>query len=428
MNELHRRVPARTNWAGNYTYSAPTLVVPATVEEVRAAVAAAGKVHALGSRHCFNDIADTPGTHVSLERLRSIVSVDAAKARVTVDGGVRYGDVGIYLDERGFALHNAASLPHITIAGATATGTHGSGSTLGNLATAVAGIEFINAAGELVTLSRDTNPDVFAGAVVHLGGLGVVTRLTLDLKPAFSVRQDIFRGLPVAALEAHFAEIMASGYSVSIFTTWREDAAEQLWVKSVVPPGTSGAPPASSWGAGPAATTTHPVDGLDTVNCTEQMGVPGPAHDRLHHFKVGSVPAGGDDLQVEFFVAIEDAPAVVRTLRRHAASFTPHLLVGEIRTVAADDLWMSPCYRRSSAAFHFSFKWDLPAVLRLLPGLEEVLAPFAPRPHWGKLFAMAPSVLRSRYAKLPAFRDLLREHDPHGKFRNAWLDRHIFSA
>src|SRR5262249_25295372 len=226
----------RTNWAGNLTYSAERFAVPDTLEQVREAVRSADKVRVIGSRHCFNDIADTTGLQISLERLNRVVSLDRARSQVTLEGGIRYGELGPYLHGQGFALHNTASLPHISIAGACATATHGSGA-LGNLAVAVAGIEFINAAGDLTTLSRDEDGDSFAGAVVNLGAIGVVTRLTLTLQPAFTVRQDVFRELPVKELQIHFDDIMTSGYSVSVFTDWQGDTAEQVWIKNAVRPG-----------------------------------------------------------------------------------------------------------------------------------------------------------------------------------------------
>ena len=420
-------VVPRTNWAGNLVYGADRFLLPSTVEEAREAVRAADKVGVVGSRHCFNDIADTTGTHISLERLNRVLILDKAKSRVVVEGGIRCGEFGPSLHEQGYALHNTASLPHISIAGACATATHGSGR-LGNLAVAFAGIEFIDGDGDLVTLSREADGDTFAGAVVNLGALGVVTKLTLDLQPAFHLRQDVFRELPLAALEAHFDEIMSSAYSVSVFTAWQADTIEQVWLKSVVEPGSTFLARDSLFGAWPAVKNLHPISGLDAVNCTEQMGVVGPAYDRLPHFRMGFTPASGDELQVEYFVPREYAVAAIRTLRRHRDRLTALLLMGEIRTVAADDLWMSPCYQTPCVAFHFSFKRDWPALKVLLPALEEALAPFQPRPHWGKMFTMPPDKIRAHYPRLADFKALLRAHDPRGKFRNAFVERNIFEG
>jgi xylitol oxidase len=420
-------VVPRTNWAGNLTYGADRFLRPGTVGEAQEAVRAADKVAVVGSRHCFNDIADTRGTHISLERLNRVLTLDKAKSQVAVEGGIRYGEIGPFLHEQGYALHNTASLPHISVAGACATATHGSGA-LGNLAVAVAGIEFIDGNGDRVTLSREADADSFAGAVVNLGAVGAVTRLTLDLQPAFHVRQDVFRELPLAALETHFDEIMSSAYSVSVFTAWQADTIEQVWLKSVVEPGSTFAPRDSLFGAWPARENMHPITGLDAVNCTEQMGAIGPAYDRLPHFRMGFTPASGDELQVEYFVPREYAVAAIRTLRRHRDRLAPLLLASEIRTVGADELWMSPCYQTACVAFHFSFKRDWPALKALLPGLEEALALFQPRPHWGKMFTMPPQKIRAHYPKLADFKALLHAHDPRGKFRNAFVERTIFQS
>ncbi|MEP2118616.1 FAD-binding protein [Bauldia litoralis] len=416
-----------TNWAGNLTYHANAVQVPATREEAQACVRASERLRVLGSCHCFNDIADTTGTHLSLERFRRVVSLDRAVGQVTVEAGIRYSDLAPYLHEHGFALQNLASLPHITIAGACATATHGSGVGLGNLATQVAAMEFIDASGTFVTLSRTNDPDTFPGAVVNLGALGVVTRLTLDIQPDFNVSQHVFLDLPMNALDAHFDEIMSSGYSVSLFTDWRGDTIDQVWIKSVTGAGPDLLGRKAFHGARPATRNAHPAGG-DPANCTRQLGVPGSSYDRLPHLPIGAIPAPGGDSQAEYFVAREDAVAAGAALRAFGDRMAPHLMQSEVRVVAADDLWMSPCYGEPRVAFHFSFKPDWPAVKDLLPALEAVLEPFDPIPHWGKLFAMQPGTVKVRYKKLDAFRDLLEKHDPTGKFRNSFVNRNIFEA
>ena len=410
-----------TNWAGNLIYNAAAVVAPKTIADAQEAVRAATKLRALGSRHCFNDIADTPGTQLSLENLRG-VTVDKAAGTVTVDGGVRYDDLCPALHAAGYAVHNLASLPHISVAGAAATSTHGSGA-LGSLATAITAIEFINAKGDLVTLSRDKDGDTFAGAVVNLGALGVVTRLTLAIEPAFTVRQDVYEDLPVAAAAELFAEIMSAGYSVSYFTDWRGDTVNQVWIKTR---GDTFAAPPSFFGARPATKKLHPIAALDATNCTDQMGAPGSWFERLPHFNIGSVPAGGSELQVEYFVPREHAPAVVKLLSGWGERLAPVLMISEVRTIAADDLWMSPFYKQPCVAFHFSFEKDWPAVRTLLVGMEQALAPFRPRPHWGKLFAMPAAAIQARYQRLPDFRDLCATYDPGGKFRNAYVETYVF--
>ena len=399
----------RTNWAGNLVYGAERFLRPATVEEAQEAVRASDQVRVVGSRHCFNDIADTTGTQISLDRLNRVLSLDKAKSQVTVEGGIRYGELGPYLHGEGYALHNLASLPHISIAGACATATHGSGA-LGNLATAVAEIELIDAEGDLVTLSRETDGDAFAGAVVNLGALGVVTKLTLDLRPAFHVRQDVFRGLPLTALEAHFDEVMSSGYSVSIFTAWQTDTVEQVWVKSAVEPGAAFAARDALFGAVPATRNIHPLERLDAANCTEQMGVVGPAFDRLPHFRMGFTPATGEELQVEYFVPRQHAVAAIRALRGQGERMAALMLMGEIRTVAADESVDEPLLPDTLRGVPLLVQAGLAGARQaVLPDVEEALAPFEPRPHWGKMFTMAPERFHPRFPRLADFRALLQD-------------------
>jgi xylitol oxidase len=421
---LMQTTERRRNWAGNLAYSAERLVAPETLAEAQEIIRSSPKVRVVGSRHCFNDIADTQGTQISLERLNRILSIDDLKRRVTVEGGIRYGEVGPFLHERGYSLHNLASLPHISIAGACATASHGSGA-LGNLAVAITEIELIDGQGDLRVLSRERDGEVFLGAVVNLGALGVVSKLTLDLQPAFYVRQDVFRELPMAALEDNFEEIMGSGYSVSVFTSWQRDVAEQVWIKSAVAPMVQSSPPESFFGAVAAIETMHPIGGLDAVNCTEQMGIEGPAYDRLPHFRMGFTPASGEELQVEYFVPKEYAVEAIRVMRRHGSRLADVLLMGEIRTIGADDLWLSPCYETSCVTFHFSLKKEWSTLRSILPGIEEALKPLHPRPHWGKLFTMDPRKVKAVYPRLKDFERLQKAQDPNGKFRNAFVERYL---
>lgn len=415
----------RTNWAGNLSYEARALAVPGTIPEVQEIVRQADKVRALGSRHCFNPIADTSGVQISMEKFRSIISLDEKLRQVTVQGGTRYGDLGPLLHEAGYTLPNFASLPHISIAGAIATATHGSGMKLGGLATSVAALEFVTGAGDIVRVSREEG-ERFNGAVVHLGCLGIITSLTLDIEPAFDVHQFVYRDLPLEAVLENFEAIMGCAYSVSLFTDWQSDLIGQLWVKSRVDQTPQVAGNMPYYGAMPAEGAMHPVAGCDAVHCTEQLGVAGAAHERLPHFRMGFTPASGAEIQVEYFVPLESATDAIRALRAVGRHLSPYLMISEVRTVAADEFWMSPFYRQPCVAFHFSFERNQSALMGLLPHLEAALAPFGVMPHWGKVFALAPDVIRSRYSRLEDFRDLVASHDVEGKFRNAFVERLLF--
>jgi xylitol oxidase len=416
----------RHNWAKNLEYAATRIHQPANVDEVQEIVANAEKVKALGSRHSFNSIADTPHDLVSLEKLNRIISIDREQLTVEVESGVTYGRLARHLQDEGFAVHNLASLPHISVAGACATATHGSGDGNGNLATTVAGMEIVKADGSRATISRETVGNQFDGMVVHLGALGVVTQLTLSIVPSFAVRQEVYEDLPMDELESKFERILGGAYSVSLFTNWEGSMINQVWMKNVVAEKT-GEPQDLALGASKAPTHRHPIREVSPENCTEQMGIEGAWHERLPHFKMDFTPSNGEELQSEFLVPRENALAAVQAIHKLSPRISPLLLVSEIRTIAPDTLWMSPCYHQACIGIHFTWKQDWQAVKALLPTIEETLIPFGARPHWGKLFTMSGQQIATGFPKIDDFRKLVHEYDPHGKFRNEFLDLYVFA-
>jgi len=418
-------IEPQSNWAGNYTYTAPQLHRPQTVEQLQELVIRHRKLKALGTRHSFNHIADSPEALISLEHLDRVLALDRERRTVTIGAGIRYGQLCRELHRHGYALHNLASLPHISVAGACATATHGSGDRNGNLATAVAALEMVKADGEVIVLSREKDGDQFPGVVVNLGGLGLVTKLTLDILPTFEMRQAIYENLPLAQLEAHFDEIVAGAYSVSLFTDWRSAQINQVWLKRRITDGAEGALEPKFFEATLAPRPLHPIADLSPVNCTEQMGIPGPWHERLPHFRPDYTPSSGEELQTEYFVPRPHALTAFRAIHHLREHLAPLIQISEIRTIAADTLWMSPCYRQDSVSLHFTWKKNWPAVKQLLPVIEEQLAPFNARPHWGKLFTLPPARVQALYARLPDFQHLRRDYDPQGKFRNAFLDTYL---
>ena len=415
----------QTNWAGNTTYQAARWHWPETVEQVQELVAGSRKLRVLGSRHSFNTIADSTGDLISLERFEPAVTIDRQRRTATVNAGVRYGQLGQQLHREGYMLHNLASLPHISVAGACATATHGSGDHNGNLATAVSALELVTASGEVVVLSRENNPEQFNGAVVGLGGLGIVIRVTLDIAPAFEMRQDLYENLPFTQLENHFDDITSSAYSVSLFTDWRGPAFNQVWLKRRVADGDPFEAEPLFFGATRATRPLHPIGRLSAESCTEQLGRRGPWHERLPHFRMDFTPSNGEELQTEYMVPRRHSLAALRAVQAMSEQVAALLQITEIRTIAADDLWMSTCYHQSCVALHFTWVKDWPAVRQLLPIIEDALAPFDARPHWGKLFTMPPARLQGLYEQLPRFRGLLQSFDPEGKFRNEFMDTYI---
>jgi xylitol oxidase len=414
-----------TNWAGNFQYGTNEFHRLGSIELVRKFVREHDRLKVLGTRHSFNGIADSKHALISL-RPMDRVELDPMARTVRVEAGMSYGQVCPYLHANGFALHNLASLPHISIAGACATGTHGSGINNGNLSTAVLGLEFVTANGDVLSLSRENDGDTFLGSVVNLGALGVVTRLTLDVQPTLMIRQNVYLNLPLVQLTDNFQSIVSSGYSVSLFTDWQNKRINQVWVKQRVEKGDAPDAKPEFYGAKLASRNVHPIIELSAENCTEQMGVAGPWYERLPHFRMGFTPSSGKELQSEYFVPLRNGVEAILAIERLRDRVGPHLMISELRTIDADNLWMSPCYKRPSLAIHFTWKQDWDSVAKLLPLIEKQLAPYSPRPHWGKLFAMDPAQLQSRYERLPEYKDLLNKHDPHGKFRNEFLTRVLY--
>lgn len=404
------------NWAGNLEYSSADIQRPTTVDQLRELVAHATRIKALGSRHSFNTVADTDGTHILLDALPQEVLVDTAKSTVKVSGGISYGALGRALEEQGYAIHNLASLPHISVAGAIQTGTHGSGVNNPSLAAAVVSVDLVRASGELVTLTADD--DEFLASVVGMGALGIVTGLELAIRPSYEVRQRVLTNLSWEGALANFQTIASSAYSVSFFTDYTGDTIPQVWLKAL----NTEAPLPDLFGATPATAAMHPLPDMSAENCTEQLDVAGKWLDRLPHFRHEFTPSNGEELQSEFLLPLDQAPAALQAVRELAHKLAPLLFVSEIRTVAADEFWLSPFYQQQSVALHFTWKPLQTEVEAVLPELEEALRPFGARPHWGKLFTPGQYDFAALYPRFEDFRSLVQANDPSGKFRNSLLD------
>ena len=410
-----------TNWAGNLTYQAPAVHRPSTVAELQAVVARSPRVRALGTRHSFTPIADSPGALVSLSEIPPEISIDPVGMTVSVTGGTRYGVLAGELHAQGFGLHNTGSLPHISIAGATATGTHGSGDRHGVLATAVSALDLVTADGSLVTLDR-SNPDLKAVAL-GLGAFGVVVRLTLDVEPTYQVRQDLYRDAPWDTVLDQFDEIMAAAYSVSLMADFAGPVVADVWLKTRLDDGGADVPDAVMRAARYGGTWRDDADVPTDSNLNRRAGVPGPWSERLPHFRLDALPsAGGDELQSEYFVDRRHGVDALQALRALGERISPHLGIAEIRTAAADDLWLSPAFGRESLCIGFTWRKHVAEVTALLPVIEAALAPFEPRPHWGKLFAMTAPELAPRLPRLPDALALMARYDPAGTFGNPFLD------
>ena len=445
---------SQRNWSENIRFASAEIHAPPTVEALQEIVRASRKVRVLGARHSFNDAAaidaqvDVDGTqevsgdpswaYISLENLDAPVEFDHEGGTVTCSGGITYGELCTQMHAEGVALHNTASLPHITVAGACSTGTHGSGDGNGNLATAVVGLELVTADGDLKLMTLEKDREDFEGSVVALGGLGVVTRMTLAMEPAYSMQQYVYNDLPSTTLYENFDEIMSRAYSVSLFPDWQGDTVNQVWFKhrtgrwgvngqqATEPEAVDLGLPSELYSAKAASTHLHPVPELSAEGLTLQMGIPGAWHDRLHHFQIDSTPASGDELQTEYFVPRAHAVPALQAVEGLRDRFRSMLWISGIRSVAADRLWLSQSYGTPTIGIHFSWRKNWPAVREVMPLVEEALAPFEVRPHWGKLFSMAPKQVQAAYPRMEDFKALLGSADPEGKFRNGYLDRYVF--
>lgn len=411
------------NWAGNVVFSASEIHQPSTVAELQQLVSASRRIRALGTRHSFSKIADNDGALVSVTGLPPVMEVDSQRHTVKVAAGVRYGDLARYLNAAGYALANMGSLPHISVAGACATATHGSGNGNASLAASVSAMEIVTADGDIVTLRRQDGGD-FGAAAVGLGAFGVTTALYLDVLPAYDVRQQVYEGFTLEEAASHFEEITASAYSVSVFTDWQSIRHNQLWVKQRTsdPGHESGL---AGLAARPADGPRNPVPGMDPAFCTEQLGVPGPWHERLPHFRLGFTPSSGEELQSEYLLPRHTAAEALALMAGLASQIGPVLQISEIRTVAADELWLSPFYRRDAVGVHFTWAKDTAGVLAVLGPIEEKLGALGARPHWGKLFTVPGETLAAQYPRWQDFAGAMARHDPAGKFRNAFLDEYF---
>jgi xylitol oxidase len=411
-----------SNWAGNYHYIARTLHHPQTLDELRALASTLPSLRALGTRHTFTGMGDAAEL-VALDRLGGAdeITIDAERMTVTVGPAVTYAQLADALEPAGLALANMASLPHISVIGAVITGTHGSGDALGNLATSVRGLRLVTSTGEVVEIAAE-DPR-FPGAVVNLGALGIVTRATLAVQPSYQLWQRVYQRLEWDELAENLDAITTAGRSVSVFHRFGERARE-VWVKADA----AVSQPAGLFGAKAATETLNPVPGADPSFSTPQLGVPGPWCDRLPHFRSGFTPSAGEEIQSEWFVAREDGIAAILAIRAELAERIRLVLyVSEMRTIAADELWMSPHYRRDSIGMHFTWHRKPEAVRELCVEVERVLVPFSPRPHWGKAFEMGGASLAARYERLADFDALRRELDPRAAFTNAWLTQKLLA-
>jgi alditol oxidase len=405
-----------SNWAGNVAFGAARIHEPESLDALRHLVDSSRRIRPVGRGHSFSRIADTADDLVLLDGLPKTLEVDSVSSTVRVASGMTYTELAEGLHRAGFALANMASIPDISIAGACETGTHGSGDDQRVLAASVAAVQLVAADGALVELRRDSHRDTFSGSVVALGALGIVTHLTLDIEPTYEMSQQVYLGASLDDIQSQLNDVFSAGYSVSVFTDWHSGEAS-VWVKERVDQ------PESTLTLGRRAErSVHPVPSRSPDLCTEQLGTVGPWHERLAHFRPNAAREAGHELQSEVFLSRDVAHQAITVLREIGRLFAPALLVSEVRTVGADDLWLSPAYGRDSIAFHFTWNDNESTVLGALAAIEERLLPLDPRPHWGKLTTMTADRVIASYERALDFNELMVEQDPSFKFRNNFVN------
>ncbi|MEK9741287.1 MAG: D-arabinono-1,4-lactone oxidase [Flavobacteriaceae bacterium] len=407
---------ALKNWAGNLQYNAVETRYPRSTQELQTVIVQLDKAKALGTMHCFNKIADTTGIQLSTKNLTSVYEIDEINQTVTVDSGIKYGDLGVYLNQRGWALHNLASLPHISVGGSCATATHGSGINNGNLTSAIVGFEILYANGDLNWIDPTIDNEFFNATAVNLGALGIITKVKLRIEPTYSIKQFVFENLSIDQLETHFDSIMGAGYSVSFFTHWLNNNIDQVWVKCKIDQEFDGMN--LFYGSSPAIKDLHPIKVNSPVNCTPQLGLEGPWHERLPHFRMDFTPSNGDELQSEYFIDRVDAFKAIKAIIPYAEEMQDFLYISEIRCIAKDNFWMSTAFDRESVALHFTWKPKPKEVYAFLPKLEFILSQFSARPHWGKIFTTQKERIFELYPKALEFVSLKKELDSNGIFSN----------
>ena len=420
------------NWAGNFAFTATRLHRPTSIGEVQRVVAASQKIRAIGARHSFNGIADSPADQIDLSGIDPDIMIDQQRMTVTVGAGISYGDLSLFLQQQGLALHNLASLPQVTVAGAIATATHGSGDGNKALSSAVAGLELVVSDGSLQRI--EWGDADFEAMVVSLGAFGIVTRVKLAIEPTFDIRQDAFVDMPWDELLAKFDAISSAAYSFSIFTKWSGSTVSRIWLKTRMGAArpsefdieTLGSNLGSNLGLKPGVPYSVPATVENPLALLNPFGVPGPWSDRLTHTRREIAPVPADQIQSEYLIARPQLGKAVAIIRSMAETVDALLYATEIRTIAADEFWLSPAYRQDTIGLHFTWKKEADAVDAVTKELEAALIPLGAKPHGGKLIHAEAATLAPLYPRMADFRSRARGRDPEGKFRNAYLEKHVF--
>uniref|UniRef100_A0A915D0Y3 FAD-binding PCMH-type domain-containing protein n=1 Tax=Ditylenchus dipsaci TaxID=166011 RepID=A0A915D0Y3_9BILA len=418
------------NWGGNFNFSTQDIKYPTTTAGVQQLVKECkGKIRPVGTRHSFSEIANTNDTLICLVHMNLILSVDPSVPSVTVQAGITYTDLIPFLQSIGLAIPMMASLGEISIAGAINTAVHGSGAGIGNLATQVLGLQMVLADGSVVQYSKGQNDTELAAATVGLGALGIVTQVTLQAQPTYNLAINVFENMDMSVLDTQLYNITHSGYAINMWSTFGTPGVlDQVWITTKVDSnGVNAYGNVSQLYGAPAATAqSSPIAALPPTYVVPQMGIVGPYYERLTDYDLGLSGQEGQQTQSEYYVDFDDFVPALKALQTLSAEINAVVYVALFRITEKDELWMSPQYKKTTMAIHFSWQPKLDQVMALLPKIEAALAPFNPIPHWGKLYTLKPEQYLPLLPKYPEWREQVELHDPTHKFRNKWLEENIF--
>ncbi|PXX69212.1 L-gulonolactone oxidase [Nocardia tenerifensis] len=425
------------NWAGDQRCAPATIASPRSADELAEILGRAGDagqiVRVAGAGHSFTDTVLTDGVLLNLANLDRVLDVDTATGRVRVEAGMTLNAVSNALHEHGLAFPNLGDIDVQTVAGATATGTHGTGATLQNLSAALHSIELMLADGSRVELNEETDPEGWRAARVSVGALGVVTAVTLQLVPSF-VLEGVERPVAVDDILAdldtyidgnqHF-EFYMFGHSPLAMTKRnnRVELPEQPRGKAV------------DWFTD-ILMSNYTFDALCRLGRRQPRLVPliqrGAAYAGSYRrqvdrsYRVFASPRLLRFTEMEYAIPREHSVATIREIKELSARFDTTMPI-EVRWVAPDDAFLSPASGRETCyiAVH---QYRGMAYEPYFRACESVFDKYHGRPHWGKRHFQTADTLRERYPDWDRFAEVRRRLDPKGRFSNAYLNRVLGSV
>ncbi len=396
-----------TNWAGNQSCAPARIVRPRDEHEIAVAVRSAVDdglgVRVLGTGHSFSPVIGTDGALLDLSALSGVVAVDADRSTVTALPATTVGMFGDPLWDLGFALHNQGDIATQQIAGAVATGTHGSGVELAGLSGMVRAMRLITAGGDVLEIGAD-QPELLHAAQVAIGMLGVIARIELEVVPAHRLAERI-EHMPYSEVITRWDELTGSHRHFSFFWLPSEQSAALYGLTTP---------------AGTTLTDTCYVKIYDLAE-PDRPDDPTPGRRVDRSYRIYPMEFEPNFHELEYFVPFDRAVDAVAAMRELMLGSLPDSVFPmEVRTTAADEAYLSPAYGTPTVVISVS---GVPgtAYEPYLRAVDETLRPFSPRVHWGKLHFLTRDQLLQRYPAAGDFIETRRRLDPGGVFLNDHL-------